>query len=240
MFESGAYNLDSRDLEHVFAMSSENSLFVASPLLDDPSEGGDEIYIKRVIGNISRAGMAMLLPPQDPQIRKPQSGIWELVNHALFDGQISDSFQHTTHHLSFTDYTRPCNVGGHGARDTEVFFIESLVSAYDREKWVADLDVLDTAKSSKLSRLEGPFKSCGHGPNAMPHHELTAVDNWQEFLDRENGPVVVRAWQNPVARLATATVSIMQGYRTVLVRGKICWTCATRKLPEDQAVTFIQ
>ena len=158
MFESGAYDFDPNTLGHVFAISSENSLFVAAPLLDDPSEGGEKIYIKRVIGNIGRAGMALLLPPQDPQIRKPQLENWQLVNHALFDGQSSDSFQHTTHHLSFTDYTMPCNVGGHGARDTEVFFVESLVPVYDREKWVADLDVLDMASSGKLSRLKATSK----------------------------------------------------------------------------------
>ena len=240
MFESGANDLDPRTLEHVFAISSDNSLFVAAPLLDDPSERGDEIYIKRVIGNIGRAGMAMLLPPQDPQIRKPQLENWQLVNHALFDGQFADSFQHTTHHLSFTDYIMPCNVGRHGARDTEAFFIESLVSVYDRDKWVADLDVLDMAKSWKLSRLEGHFKGCDHAPHAMPHHEIIAVDNWEELLDRANGPVVVRAWRNPVARLATATVSVRQGYETVLVREGVCWACATRELPQDKAITFIQ
>ena len=240
MFESGAYNFDSRDLEPVFAISSENSLFVAAPLLDDPSEGGDEIYIKRVIGNIGRAGMALLLPPQDPQIRKPQLENWRLVNHAPFDGQSSDSFQHTTHHLSFTDYTMPCNIGGHGARDTEVFFVESLVSVYDREKWVADLDVLNMASSWKLSRFEGHAEGWRHAPNAMPHRELIAVDNWEELLDRAKGPVVVRAWRNPVARLATATVSIMQGYTTVVVREGVCWACATQDLSGDEAVTFIQ
>lgn len=240
MFESGAYDLDPCTLEHIFAMSSENSLFVAAFLLDDPIEGGDQVYIKRVIGNIGRAGMAMLMPPQDPQIRKPQLENWQLVNHALFDGQPSDSFQHTTHHLSFTDYTMPCNVGGHGARDTEVFFVESLVSVYDREKWVADLDVLTMPGSSQLSRLESHFESCDHAPNAMPHRELIAVDNWEELLDRAKGPVVVRAWRNPVARLATATVSVKQDCETVLVREGVCWTCATREIPQNKAITFIQ
>ena len=240
MFESGSYNLDPRSLDHVFAMSSGNSLFVAAPLLDDPSHESDEIHIKRVVGNIGRAGMAMLIAPQDPRIRKPQMENWELVNHAPSNGQATDSFQNTTHHLSFTQYTMPCNVGKHGAQDIEAFFIESLVSVYDSGKWVADLDVLGMLRNRRLSRFNGHFKGCDHLLGSLPVDELIAIDNWEELLDREQRPVVVRAFDNPVGRLATAAVSVKQGYYTILVKERVCWHCALRVLPCEKAITFIQ
>ena len=240
MFESGSYDIDPRDLEHVFAMSSGNSLFVAAPLLDDPSKAGKEMHIERVIGNIGRAGIAMLIPPQDPQIRKPQLEKWELINHAPFDGRCVDSFQNTTHHLSFTQYTMPCNIGKHGAQDIEAFFIESLISVYDREKWIADLDVLDMFRDSKFRKSSGSGPGCRHAHDMTPPSDLIAIDNWEEVLDREGQQGVIRAFRNPVARLATAAVSVKKGYRVTLVPEKACWTCLTQLQTLGRTATFIQ
>ena len=238
MFESGTYDIDPETLDHVFAMSSGNSLFVAGPLLNDPSEWSKEIQVERVVGNIGRAGIAMLIPPQDPRIRKRQLENWELVSHAPFDGQCADSFQNTTHHLSFTQYTMPCNIGTHGAQDTEAFFIESLISVHDREKWVADLDVLGMFRNPKFGKCDDHWEGCVHTPGMLPQEELLTIDNWEELLDRERVPVVVRAHRNPMARLATAVVSVKQGYRTILVTEQVCWPCVTQ-VPEKK-VTFIQ
>ena len=240
MFESGTYDIDPRVLEHVFAISSGNSIFVAAPLLDDPSRGCREICITRIVGNIGRAGVALLIPPQATRVRKPELENWEVVNHAPFDGQCTDSFQNTTHHLSFTQYTMPCDIGKHGAQDVEAFFIESLVSVYDCEKWVADLDVLDLFRNPKFDRVDCPSESCNHFPGEVPEVGIKAIDNWEELLDREDWPVVVRTYRNPVARLATATVSAKQGYRTMLVSEKVCWHCIVSILPLDDGITFIQ
>ena len=184
MFESGTYNIDPGTLDHVFAMSSGNSLFVAAPLLNNPGEWDTEVQIKRVVGNIGRAGIAMLIPPQDPRIRKPELENWELINHAPFDGQCANSFQNTTHHLSFTQYTMPCDIGRHGVQDIEAFFIESLISVHDREKWVADLDVLGMFRNPKFSRYDALLENCSHTPGILPQKELIAIDNWEELLDK--------------------------------------------------------
>ena len=239
MFESGSFDILPQTLEHVFAMSSGNSLFVAAPLLMDPYRGEGASRIKRVIGNIGRAGIAMLIPPQDPQIRTPKIENWELVSHAPFNGQSVDSFGNTTHHLSFTQYTMPCDIGKHGAQDIEAYFIESLISVHDREKWVADIDVLATLKAKIFSKLVGKIEGCTHAGGSLPANALVAIDNWEELLDRERTPVVVRAFGNPVARLATAAVSVKQGFKTVLVPEEICWSCAANA-GFGAAVTFIQ
>ena len=69
-YEFGIHNINPTILKHVFAMSSRNSIFVAAPLLDDPGQGGKENEIRRVVGNIGRAGIAMMIPP--PSSTNPQ------------------------------------------------------------------------------------------------------------------------------------------------------------------------
>lgn len=54
MFDSGAYNLDQMVLESVFAMLSENLIYVSGALLCDPVEIAQPKEIRRVIGNIGQ------------------------------------------------------------------------------------------------------------------------------------------------------------------------------------------
>ena len=109
--EYGVHQIDPTLLQHVFAMSSRNSIFVAAPLLDDPGHDVTSHDIRRVIGNIGRAGIAMMTPPQAPRTRSAELESWELINHAPFDGKPADSFQNTSLHLSFTQYTMPIHTG---------------------------------------------------------------------------------------------------------------------------------
>ncbi|KAK3171338.1 hypothetical protein OEA41_003422 [Lepraria neglecta] len=209
MFDSGTYDVGPYVLEHVFAMSSGNSLFVAAQLLSDPGEGSKDDEVLRVVGNIGRAGIAMLIPPQHPLIRKPEPDTWELVNHAPFDGKAANSFASTSLHLSSTQYTMPVIIGEHGGQDVELFFLESLVSVHDRDKWVADLDVLRMLKSHLFTRYS-PLRECKHPPGQPPLREHIAIDSWEELLDREKVLVVVRAQRNQAGRLAAAAVSVIQ------------------------------
>ena len=117
MFGSGTYDVNPSVLEHVFAKSSGNSLFVTAPLPSNPGEGPKDDEVLRVVGNIGRADIAMLIPPQHPLIRKPEPDTWELVNHAMFDGKAADSFASTSLHLSFTQYAMPINIGEHWGQD---------------------------------------------------------------------------------------------------------------------------
>ena len=236
-FESGTYDLDPSALEHVFAMSSSNSLFVAAPLLNDPSQSHNDSTVLRVIGNIGRAGIAMLIAPQAPRTRKLEPDTWELVTHAPFDGKIEDSFRNTSLHLSFTQYTMPVNTGDYGGQDVEAFFLESLISVYDRDKWVADLDVLNML-GSELFQRHTYTKACNHRHDQTPNFDLISIDNWEELLDSEEVRTVVRASRNPMARLATAAISVRQGRPTIILPDDFCFACDVSE-PSHEATTFI-
>ena len=239
MFESGTYDLDPSALEHVFAMSSSNSLFVAAPLLNDPSQCYNDHVVLRVVGNIGRAGIAMLIAPQDPRTRKLEPNTWEVISHAPFDGKIENSFQNTSLHLSFTQYTMPVNTGDYGGQDIEAFFLESLISVYDRDKWVADLDVLKMLGSELFQRFTylKNLKACDHRHDQTPIFDLISIDNWEELLDREEVRTVVRAYGNPMARLATAAISVRQGRLTIILPDDFCFACDVE--PGHEATTFI-
>ena len=226
--EYGAHNIHPAGFEHVFAMSSKNSIFVAAPLLDDPSRDDRHHEIRRVSGNIGRAGIAMMIAPPAPKVRTLAPDSWEQINHVPFDGQTTDSFQNTSLHLSFTQYTMPVNTGIHGGQDTETFLIETLVSVHDRGKWVADIDVLDLARNEFISKCK---RTCSHSISDVAKDSASSfitIDNWEELLDREDVSAVVRAYQNPKACLATAIISANQKRLTEMVSGEPCWSCLSK------------
>jgi len=225
-FESGSFNIDPQLLKDVMAMSSGNSIFVAATLLCDPFEKPAEYEIRRVVGNVGRAGLAMLIPPQDPKIRTLAPDTWNLINHAPFDGKLEVSFQSTSLHLSFTPYTMAINTGDHGSQDKEAFFVETVVSVYDQNKWIGDLNVLKTVSDPFFSRHKSS-PGCTHiiDEDTYEYEQLVCFDTWEEILDREDMSGVVRAHGNWLARLATAAVSVQKGYPTVILPSSVCWEC---------------
>lgn len=228
MMESGVHNVAPSSLTHVFAVSSGNSIFVASTLLCDPGETPESYEVKRVIGNIGRAGTAMMIPPQETRIREVPDGTWQMINHNQFDGKLEDSFRNTSLHLSFTKYTQPINIGGlSGAQDNDIFFLESLVSVHDRDRWIADLDIFGSYRSRLFQRV-CMEEQCDH-PNNVP--SLIVIDNWDELLEREQMPAIVMAHKNWVARLAIAAISVRKGYPTFVLpqSQSICWHCVEWK-----------
>jgi hypothetical protein len=110
MFDSAACDLDPEALEEVFALSVGSSIYVAEAMLCDPYQSTKDTNIRRVIGNLGRAGISLLIPPTDPSVREPGEDSWTQINHTKFDGQAEDSFQHTSIHLSFTGYEMPLSV----------------------------------------------------------------------------------------------------------------------------------
>ena len=227
MLELGAKcNIDPEALDHVIAMSSGNSIYVARPLLQDPSEQDDQRAIKRIIGNVGRPGITMMIPPPQPRIR-PLSDSWLLVQHAAYDGKLEDSFHNTSLHLSFTTYELPLATRRDGGVDAEVMLVESLVSVYDRGNKVADLDVLGSLSKPLLQRLDEC--ACSQRASKQLRTRLISIDNWEELLDSPNHcekAGVVRAHGNWIARLAATCISIQKRYRTVLVsKPPVCSTC---------------
>ena len=194
MFESGTLNVDPAGLSAVMALSSGNSIFVVDSLLQDQSEQG--ISITRLLGNLDRPGVVMLVPPQAPLIREADRGTWRLVNHYAFDGKLEDSFQATSLHLSFTEYEIPLSVSV-GVVNAEATMLETLVSVYDRERWVADIDVLGCLSRSHFfvclsaQDSEGSFASFTSIMEAVlrmkeadsKRKQLISIDCWEESRD---------------------------------------------------------
>jgi hypothetical protein len=174
VFDSGTYDLDPQDLSKVFALSSGNSIYVAAPLLCDPQEIPLEREVRRVVGNIGRPGLAFLIPPSEPKIRKLNNENWRHINHAPFDGKIEDCFQQTTIHLGFTAYNLPLwdESQGDNIIDRPASLVETIVSVHDRGQWVADLDIISALEYGRLG--EKPENQ--YGPSATGLLKPTSSD----------------------------------------------------------------
>ena len=225
MFESGGFDLAPNDLATVMAMSSGDSIFVAAPILCDPGKRCEPHEVRRIVGNIGRAGIAFLIPPSSPRTKKLELESYHMINHDSYDGKLEDCFQSTTLHLGFSGYELAIDVGNHGGRNREAFFLESLIRVHDRGEWVADLDALHALEhATSYIRNDGKKKEsrCLHvsnieGQQSVPATELIAIDRWEELLERPHNAAVLRAHGNWVARLAATVVSAWVGYHTVVV-----------------------
>jgi hypothetical protein len=243
LFESGRghCNIKPDLLQGVMALSSGDSIFVAAPLLCDPSEILEPYELRRIVGNIGRAGITMLVPPANPLIRSIGPESWNVLNHADFDGKSEDSFRGTTLHLSFTEYNPPIHLGNHGAQDDEVFILESVVSVHDHGRWVADLDIIQALKSPLLHHLAEPPELCSHVAGEPPSTKLTSIDSWEEFLDRAENVSIARAHGNWVARLSLVSIGISQGVTVVVCPSRVCWKCDLSSKADDfKGEVFIQ
>ncbi|KAJ4005718.1 hypothetical protein NW752_011045 [Fusarium irregulare] len=226
-FESGAFAVHPDGLHKVLAMATGDSIYIPAALLSDPADICEPYEVRRVWGNIGRPGIAMLIPPKEPQIRKAESD-WRVVTHNAFDGRLENSFETSTLHLGFTDYVLPIDVGSHGNRDFEVYFLESVVSVHDRGMWVADLNVLEQLRSNLLTILG---RGCDHGePVAIDaaligNPGFTMVDNWDEMLDPPGNASIVRSKGNWIGRLAATALSLQQGNPTMVLPNRFCWKC---------------
>lgn len=183
MFESGLYDVNPDSLSNVMAVSSGDSIFVAAPLLCDPSEKPLEQEIRRVLGNIGRPGIVLLVPPEAPRIKAPVKKDWKLINLDEYDGGEQDCFSNTSLHLSFTGASFPIDVGSFGGQDTEVYMLETLVSVHEKGRWAADLDVLKAMENKRsLQRYTGCVKG-KHVKQAKRNtpFALTSIQSWLNF-----------------------------------------------------------
>ena len=232
MCETGVLNLDPGEMMSVMAISSGNSLYIASDLLQDPAQPARGFSVKRVVGNIGRAGLAILIPPQEPKLPVENPDSWRLINHASFDGKLENCFASTSLHLGFSGYEFALADDSHGGRFTEAFYIEAVVSVHDRGEWVADLDVL-SAIDTHFFHILSTKACCKEKPSpATPGFYLTSIDQWEELLDQRGHCAVVRAHQNWQARLAASVISVRLGYPTLVFAGDPCWKCGLETLRE--------
>ncbi|KAI1327978.1 hypothetical protein F5Y16DRAFT_168017 [Xylariaceae sp. FL0255] len=243
-FETGSHVAHPATLRHVMAMAVGDSIFISSNMLCDPQDQSISHEVTRVRGNIGRSGIAMMVPPRNPLMREAELDNWQLVNHEVFDGVLHDSFSSTTLHLGFTDYVLPMDVGSHGSRGFEIYFLESIVSVHDKGEWVADVDIQLAFSNtswrghdgSKNQPRLGYVKSCDHVGHAgcsardvIGSHHLTSVDDWNEILEPPNGVGIVRSLGNWLGRLSATTVCLQKGHSVLVLPDKFCWSCISEK-----------
>lgn len=236
MLETGRFNLNPLQLTKVMAMSSEDSLYIATSLISDPwdTSTGDAL-MKRVVGNVGRAGVAFIVPPTNPMILEMDIDHWYQINHSEFDGKVSNYFDKTALQLSFTEAIFPIDVGSVGGRDIEAYFMEALISVYDGGKWIADLDILNALGSTLFLRLyccgeveRGAWRTSN---GASQIAKLLSIDSFAELLmPLPEGTGIVRAHKNWQARLATAVLCIAKGHRTMILPREFCWGCLRLQL----------
>lgn len=236
-FELGGRDVSSEGLQNVLALATGDSIYIAASLIRDPAESvPDRCHeIQRIRGSIGRAGIALMVPPERPEIREVDQARWRFVNHHKFDGTIKDCLDGVSLHLSFTGSVFPLDTGDYGSRDNEVYILETLISVHDHGEWVADLDILAALENKLLRPIAGQEETrCSHPELLLlknrpgrSNGQTVSVDCWDEFLDFPEEPAVVRAHGNWLARLAFASASVQKGYLTLLLGPSAsCWECA--------------
>ena len=248
MFDSGICNFDPAGLKQVFAMSSRNSIYVAGPLLCDPYEIGRVFEVRRVVGNIGRPGISLLIPPPEPKMLTSTIDSWHQLNYLTFNGEPENCFGQISIHLSFTAYEMPLQTENTDQHiiDRPARLIETLVSVYDGQKWVADLNVMECLSGKKITRLtcrsrdritglggdyEGANNCQATYSNIFSGGSMVSVDNWEEFLQPSDESIsVVRAHQNWPARLAFTVASVQQGRHPILLPPDVCWSCCKQMI----------
>lgn len=233
-FETGGIDLASSEFESVMAISIGESIFVAGPLLRDPSEAQQPPEIIRLNGNVGKSGLVLMVPPAEPMVSTPDPDSWRVIEREEYSGQPEDCFSKTSLQLSFTDWSVPINTGAaqRGRRSAEASLVETLVSVFSYGKWIGDLDVLTTLRRG-WSQPDHEFfycYDCKHkaetsGEEQLNPDGIVAIRSWDEFLDRPNNPAVVMAHGNWEARLAATAMGVARGDRVFICRGAVCQEC---------------
>jgi hypothetical protein len=233
-FETGGIDLIPSRFANVIAISTPDSIYVSARLLSDPANIQSQHAIRRLSGNVGKPGLILLVPPADPMTVKPKAGNWRFIDREEYTGQREDYFGGTSLHLSFTDWTISIDIGesGRGRRDVEAHLVESLVSVFDRGRWIADLDVLSALNkgSSQVDHQYYYKPGCSHkaGREVDPttlENGIVTIKTWDEFLEPSSCPAVVMAHENWEAKLALATLGVARGDRVFVNSDKVCDIC---------------
>lgn len=234
-FEIGSLDIEETELQNVFAVSVGNSIYAPMSLFNDPYEVCEDFELMRIVGNVGKPGLTMMIPPSHPQIIQPEYDRWQVINHEPFDSTCQDYFGKTSLHLSFSGYEQPlASAVKHGAQDAEAQYLETLVSVHEGKRWVADLDILTALNSPRVKRLSMP-DNCDHDKRAFVTPRWISVDCWDELIDMVQESSIVRAHGNFLARLSAVTVAIQIGHTRCLVLpvGAECYECVESAFNDD-------
>ncbi|KAI1310064.1 hypothetical protein F5Y03DRAFT_403671 [Xylaria venustula] len=222
LLETGGLSVPPSALSEVMAMAVGDSIYIAKGLISDPSKKYLAHEICQIKGSIGKSGIALMIPPKSPLTRPMELSNFQCVNHNPFDGQLHDSFSSTTLHLGFTDYVFPVDVGNHGNKDFEVYYLETLVSVCDRGEWVADLDVLQAMEEN----VAWTVIQSGHWKQPL-FSSIKECEHMNHRTEQSGGLRVasVRSMDNWLGRLAAAAVCRQQGSLVIILPNKYCGPC---------------
>ncbi|KAI1362462.1 hypothetical protein F5Y08DRAFT_274969 [Xylaria arbuscula] len=249
LFEN-SYDISPKQLKNVIAMSSGNSLFIDASLLCDPISPPERTKLKHVVGNVGKPGIALLVPPIEPNIMTLGIERWHLINFNAWDGQTRDSFTDSSLHIWFTGFTQEVDIGHSGGQDKELYILESVVALHAKAEWIADLDIMKCAESFSLihrhtqvspttwltlksgkpqvARSTSSF-NCGEEGHRSDYQQqkgpLVAVENWSELLTDTQKNCIFLAKGNWQARLAAMMICVRMKRKVCLLPNDVCWDC---------------
>lgn len=231
-FDSGRFQIPPKNLSNVMAMCSNDLIWVASSLLNDPSSEyllNERSQIRVFPGNIGRSGIAFMVPPADPMKRPRNIHSFRDIVHRPFEGHLQNNFGTTSLHLSFTTAEIPLTDKFSGLKDDELYLLETLLSVHEGGRWVADLDVQGSLSSPRYRRLLG---KCEHSENSIAITQaVSCIDSWAELLEPpETQFSIVRACGDWQARLATFSVAVSAEKDIIILPDTLCWQCTFNKI----------
>lgn len=104
------------------------------------------------------------------------------------------------------------------AIDDDVYMLETLISVFDKGRWIADLDPLETFTSNGLCIIAPCDHKNLHHNTANPRQRMTSIENWLELIGGpESRYAIVQAHRNWEARLAAASISVALGLHTLVL-----------------------
>ncbi|KAI0811329.1 hypothetical protein GGR55DRAFT_642557 [Xylaria sp. FL0064] len=243
MLETGDMKIPPDQLVHVFAISIRNTIYAAAALFTDPYTPLTWEEMRMIYRNVGRPGVSMMIPPGDPQLRKPNLESWRLINHDSLtaDNQCDDTFCETSLHLSFTGYEQPFVPDErHGARDLEAYYLETVVTVFDGRERVGDIDVLRAfdatgARLDLVLDIVPPSSGCPHPLRPSQSPRWIVVASWEELLEMPRVKVcIVKAHGNALSRLATAVVCVQRGVkRCYVLPPNPCYSCAEGRIKNE-------
>ena len=253
-FESGTCDILPDALKVVMAMSTGDTIYISECLLSDPGVEHDHTTIRRVLGNVGRPGISMLVSPGTAQTRPQKIDSWMLIDPTPFDGSRVDNFQGTSMHLSFTGFELPIGNMPTGGRDVEAALVETVISVLDSGEWVADLDILSQRPPlgsciftdgiagfnifKKLPERQrfGDQMDCTHSDTFSTELSLRkfhSIDSWHGLLADLDSAGIVRSHGNKVARVAAAATNLFKGREVYVLPDDCCFECVAEFFGEE-------
>lgn len=246
MFDSGHYDIDPVSLLGVFALSSGDSVYVASGILTDPAKRSQtQPCVRRVFGNLGRTGMSFLISPAEPRLNAHNLEDWQLINHCRFDSEFQNSFTGTSLHLSYTDYEMPINLGVHGLRDKQAVLVEAIITIDDQGSPRGELEIVPLISPSSYKILDRCVhtdaerrQSANDGQLSDRLRGLVSIDCWDELLEFPDRKGIFRATGSWEARMAGLLASLQLKKSVVVLPEKPCLMCLVRLLKSQWDVVI--